>query len=80
MSAMKIIRIGVKVQMSDNPVLRRTANLECGQAIGQLHIKLKNAQPGRDFETVSFYCNQPWNHRTPCMFIGKDVSVIRTPS
>ena len=67
----------MKYQMADKDILRKNSNLECGVPVGMLHIKLKNAQPGRDFESVSFYCNQSSGHQGSCCFEGKDLVIFR---
>jgi len=55
-------------------IIRRNALNECSQPIGQINVAIKGL-PG--FQTISFYCNQPKLHSTPCSFVTKDVVVLR---
>jgi hypothetical protein len=57
-------------------VLRRNPELECGQPIGQLAIKIKKNEA---FELVSFYCNQPRLHTDGCKFVGSELIVSQKP-
>lgn len=56
-------------------VLRRNALKECGLPVGQVNIVIKGLA---DFQTVSFYCNQPKGHLDLCRFKTKEVTVYRS--
>lgn len=53
-------------------VLRRNAERECGQPVGQINITVHGLS---GFQTVSFYCNQPRLHTDECRFEGEQVVV-----
>ena len=58
-------------------VLRRNPDRECGTPIGQVSVVV-HGLPG--FQTISFYCNQPRLHVTPCVFVGKELTIRRNNS
>ena len=54
-------------------VLRRQAQVECGQHLGYLHVQLSNGT----MESIAFGCTKPALHRDACAFEGVQLVVTR---
>jgi len=64
-----------EIPKPSHDVLRRNAEHECGNAVGQITVLIRGI-PGP--QTISFYCNKPRLHTDLCEFIGTQVRVQAT--
>jgi hypothetical protein len=57
------------------PVLRRNAQLECGELIGFLNVVLRE---GGTYERISIHCTKKRGHTdNPCLFEGSSLIIKR---
>ena len=54
-------------------VTRRHGDIECGELVGQLNVKLNSGQ----MERIGIPCTKPKLHRDACEFVGVELVISR---
>lgn len=59
------------------PILRKNAQVECGQWLGNLNVMLKEQLAEQNVHFIAVHCTEPIGHQGACQFVGDHLIVRR---